>query len=390
MYRQVLLVSAFFFVVSQLLLPTVHAESARSQVSIGSLTEVVNRDGVGDRLIGYGVVSGLQGTGDDVSRSPSLAKSYMTLLQNLQVPGLNELALSRQQGFAIVVVTADVPYTAGLGDEIDISVSSAFDAESLAGGRLDYAILKPPGFANSEAPVRATVVGAPIPSILSNPVRAVLPNGARIEQITRLKERDIFILDEEGGSLCFELRLRKPWSYSSTAAKNIADQINEEWAHEDGPHPLATLREDGRILVRFLDQSDDVDKRIRFLADVENISIDDRYITTNSNAVFLDRIQGVVVVGGGVRFMPTAVSVEGLEHVTIQPTPEPTQFDPIIRSDSSVGISTASSPASGARLHELVEQMRKLQVPVNKQIDVIEVLYRSGSILNVDNWELVE
>lgn len=390
MFRQVLLISALSFVFAQFPSAVVQAESARNQVSIGSLTEVVNRDGVGDRLIGYGVVSGLPGTGDDVSRSPSLAKSYMTLLQNLQVPGLDELALSRQRGFAIVLVTAEVPYTAGLGDEIDVSVSSAFDAESLAGGRLDYAILKPPGFSNSDAPIRATIVGAPIPSILPNPVRANLPSGARIEQITRLRQRDIFMLDKEGGSVCFELRVRKPWANSGIAAKNIADQINEEWAHEDGPHPLATLREDGRILVRFLDQTDDVDKRIRFLADVENISIDDRFVTTNSNAVFLDRVQGVVVVGGGVRFMPTAVSVEGLEHVTISPTPEPTQFDPVIRSDSSVGIATGGSPTSGARLHELVEQMRKLQVPVNKQIDVIEVLYRSGSILNVDNWELVE
>ena len=133
--------------------------SATNGTALGEVTEVIST-GANDVL----VVSGLQGTGDDVAKSPSLAKSYMTLLQNLEVPGLNELALSRQKGFAIVLVTADVPYTAGLGDEIDISVSSAFDAESLAGGSLDYAILRPPGFSNSDAPVRATVVGAPIPS----------------------------------------------------------------------------------------------------------------------------------------------------------------------------------------------------------------------------------
>ena len=66
------------------------------------------------------------------------------------------------------------------------------------------------------------------------------------------------------------------------------------------------------------------------------------------------------MVGADVRFRPTVVSVEGLEHVTIQPTPEPTQFDPLFSTDSSVGISTEPGAAAGARLQELVAQMRKL------------------------------
>lgn len=390
MFRQVLLVSAFIFAPCGDLNPIAQADSARGGVSVGSLTTVVNRDGIGDRLIGYGVVSGLQGTGDDVSKSPSLAKSYMTFLQNLQVPGLDEFSLSRQQGFAIVIVTAEVPNTAGLGDDIDISLTSAFDAESLAGGRLDYAILKPPGFTNSDAPVLATVIGAPIPSTLPNPVRATLLDAGRIEVIRRLKERDIFMLDKEGGSVCFLLRLVEPWSSSGVAAREIADAINEDFAYEDASLQLATLREDGRVLVRFPVEVDDVDERIRFLSMIEQIRIDDRLITANSNAIFLDRPRGVVVVGSGVRFMPTAVSVQGLEHVTILPTPEPTQFDPLIRSDTSVGLSTSPSASSSAHLQELVEQMRKLQVPVDKQIDVIIGLRRSGSLLNVDIWKLEE
>ena len=390
MFRQVLLISALFFGTDAIAAPRTSADSARGGVSIGSLTDVVNRDGIGDRLIGYGVVSGLQGTGDDFSKSPSLAKSYMTLLQNLQVPGLDEFALSRQQGSALVIVPAEVPHTAGLGDQVDISVTSAFDAESLAGGRLDYAILKVPGYTNQESPVLSTVVGAPIPSVLPNPVRALLPDAGTIEVITKLRERDIFMLDREGGSVCFALRLVEPWSLSGVAAREIADAINEDFAYEDASLQLATLREDGRVLVRFPPEVDDVDERIRFLSMVEQIRIDDRLVTNNANAIFLDRPRGVVVVGSGVRFLPTAVSVQGLEHVTIQPTPEPTQFDPLVRSDSSVGLSTGSSTASGARLQELVDQMRKLQVPVDKQIDVIIGLRRSGSLLNVDIWNLVE
>jgi flagellar P-ring protein precursor FlgI len=388
-FRQNLLISLFIIIATAVSSSSGHAESARNVISLGSLTEVVNRDGVGDRLIGYGVVSGLQGTGDDLSKTPSLAQSYMTLLQNLQVPGLNEMSLSRTQSFAVVLVTAEVPFTAGLGDEIDISVTSAFDAESLAGGRLDYAILQPPGLRGTDAPIIATAVGAAIPAILPNPVRVTLPDAGRLEKIPRLRQQDIFLMDPQDGAICFEMRLIEPWSSSGIAAGEIANAINEEYSMGDLV-PLASLREGGRILVRFPDIMNDVDKRIRFLGMVEKIQIEDRYITTNTNTVFLDRSRGLVVVGADVRFRPTVVSVQGLEHVTIQPSPDPTPFDPLIRTDSSVGISTQTTPAAGSRLQELVDQMRKLQVPVNKQIDVIIALRRSGSLLNVDIWKLEE
>ena len=104
--------------------------------------------------------------------------------------------------------------------------------------------------------------------------------------------------------------------------------------------------------------------------------------------MLLDRTRGLVVVGADVRFRPTVVSVAGLEHVTIQPTPEPTQFDPLIRTDSTVGLTTQPGSVAGARLQDLVNQLRQLQVPVDKQIDLIEALKRSGSLLNVDIWEL--
>jgi flagellar P-ring protein precursor FlgI len=341
------------------------AQSARSGISIGSLTDVVNRDGTGDKLIGYGVVSGLNGTGDDFSKSPSLAESYMTLLQNLDVPGLDQLSLSRQKSFAVVIVTSDVPYTAGLGDDLNISITSAFDAESLAGGRLDYAILKPPGFSNASAPILATVVGAPIPLVLPNPVRTGL-----VDQ-----------------SICFTFRLHGPWASSGVAAREIVNAIEEQFEFE---RVKASVRADGRVTVHFPDSVDDVGKRVDFMSQVEQVRIDERLVTRNANTIFLDRVKGLVVVGAGVRFLPTLVSVEGLEHVTIQPVPEPNAFDPMVTTDSSVGLVTQGGEAGDARLRELVDQMRKLQVPVAKQIDVIISLRLSGSLLNVDVWEVVE
>ena len=104
----------------------------------------------------------------------------MSLLQNLQLPGLDERLLARQQSCAVVIVTERALHRRQ-GDLVDVSVTSAFDAESLAGGRLDYATLVPAGFTIEESPLIATVVGAPIPLSLSNPVRATLMDAGRIE-----------------------------------------------------------------------------------------------------------------------------------------------------------------------------------------------------------------
>ena len=53
-----------------------------------------------------------------------------------------------------------------------------------------------------------------------------------------------------------------------------------------------------------------------------------------------------------------------------------------------MGLASQPGPVAGERLQDLVNQMRQLQVPVSKQIDLIEALRRSGSLLNVDIWEL--
>ena len=390
-FRHNLLFSALIIPFIPLAVTAAGAQSAPAGTSIGSLTEVVGRDGIGDRIVGYGVVTGLNGTGDDFSKSPSLAESYMSLLQNLQLPGLNEQSLARQRSCAVVIVTSNVPYTAGKGDEIDVSLTSAFDAESLAGGRLDYATLIPPGFSIEESPLIATVVGAPIPLDLGNPVRTTLRNAGRIEwDAVPFSQYDFVqrVSNAPDSPLCFQLRLNDPWNESVVAAREIAAGINEDWFNEDEP-PLATLREDGRVIVRFPSWADDVNQRMSFISEVEQLSLDPRLITSNAR-VLLDRTRGLIIVGAGVRFEPTAVSVEGLEHVTIEPTPIPTQFEPIINTDSTVGVSTATSPERGARLQELVSQMRKLQIPVSKQIDVIIGLRLDGALLNIESWQVIQ
>ena len=235
------------------------------------------------------------------------------------------------------------------------------------------------------------MVGAPIPLDLTNPVRTTLMNAGRIEWDQVPFSQYDFIQrtsNAPDAPLCFQLRLNEPWNESTVAAREIAAGINEDWL-EEGQAPLATLREDGRIIVRFPRWADSVDERMSFISEVEQLSLDPRLITSNAR-ILLDRTRGLIIVGAGVRFEPTAVSVEGLEHVTIEPVPVPTQFEPIITTDTTVGVATATTPESGARLQELVSQMRKLQIPVSKQIDVIIGLRLDGALLNVESWQVIQ
>ena len=87
-----------------------------------------------NQLIGYGLVVGLNGTGDSLRNSPFTAQSLQSMLDQMGVNIRN--ANSRTRNIAAVLVTADLPPFAGPGSRIDVTVSSLGDATSLLGGSL--------------------------------------------------------------------------------------------------------------------------------------------------------------------------------------------------------------------------------------------------------------
>ena len=87
-----------------------------------------------NQLVGYGLVIGLNGTGDSLRNSPFTEQSLQSMLDRMGINVRN--ANARTRNVAAVIVTAELPAFAGKGSRIDVTVSSLGDATSLAGGTL--------------------------------------------------------------------------------------------------------------------------------------------------------------------------------------------------------------------------------------------------------------
>jgi len=139
-----------------------------------------------NQLIGYGLVVGLNGTGDSLRNSPFTEQSLQSMLDAMGVNVRN--ANPRTKNVAAVMVTAELPPFAGRGSRIDVTVSSLGDATSLAGGSLvltplsgaDEAI-----YAVAQGPIAVTGFAAQgkAESLSQNvPTSGRVPNGALVER----------------------------------------------------------------------------------------------------------------------------------------------------------------------------------------------------------------
>jgi len=153
------------------------------EVEIGNITRL---DGMRtNQLIGYGIVVGLNGSGDS-SRSQSTVQSIANMLQNFGVfVSDNQVASSNA---AAVMVTAELGPIVHNGDEIDVSISSVGDADSLQGGTLLLTPLQAPNgeiYASAQGPVSIggfNVSGGGTTQRQNHPTAGRIPGGALVEK----------------------------------------------------------------------------------------------------------------------------------------------------------------------------------------------------------------
>ncbi len=118
-----------------LLLPLLFAATpAAAQVRVKDITDV---DGVrGNQMVGYGLVVGLNGTGDMLNNSVFTRESLIGMLERLGVNTRDQAANLQTKNVAAVMVTANLPPFARNGTRIDVAVSALGDAKNLTGGTL--------------------------------------------------------------------------------------------------------------------------------------------------------------------------------------------------------------------------------------------------------------
>ncbi|WP_198174208.1 flagellar basal body P-ring protein FlgI [Mesorhizobium xinjiangense] len=266
-----------------------------------------------NQLIGYGLVIGLNGTGDGLRNAPFTEQSVRAMLQNLGI--VLDGGRNRAKNVAAVIVTTSLPPFVQSGARIDVNVSSLGDATSLAGGTLVMTPLRAPDgeiYAVAQGPVSVsgfTAQGEAETLTKGVPTSGRVPNGAIVERQIEARFNDDRVLT---------LQLRNP---DFSTAIRVTDRINR-YAQERFGRGVASEQDSRTILIK---RPADI-SAARFYAEIENLPVH----TDSPARVVVDERTGTIVIGQDVRISQVAVSHGALTvRVTEQPVivqPEPFSF----------------------------------------------------------------
>ena len=324
-------------------------------------------------LIGYGLVVGLNGTGDQTSQAPFTVQSLKTMLNELGVtipPGVNP----QLKNVAAVAIHAELPPFAKPGQTIDITVSSLGNAGSLRGGSLLMTPLK-----GADGEVYAIAQGNLVVGgfgaqgndgsriSVNVPSAGRIPNGAIVERAVPDG------LSSNGEELVLDLHRA-----DFTTVQRLVDAINR--AH--GPETARAV-DGGSVAVR---APFDVSARVGFMAQLENLEL----VQGDAPAkVVVNARTGTIVIGAGVRVMPAAVA-HGSLTVSIAERVEVSQPNPL------AGGETVAVPASnvqveqkesrvvlmqgGTSLEEIVRAVNEVGAAPGDLIAILEALKQAGAL----------
>lgn len=343
-----------------------------AQASPVRIKDLVEFDGVrGNDLVGYGLVVGLNGTGDGLRYAPFTEEIMSNILERLGVNVAGEQF--RPKNVAAVFVTAALPPFSRGGSQIDVTVSAIGDAKSLLGGTL---IMTPLNAADGQiyAVAQGTIIaGGAVAegegAIVTQgvPTAGVIPSGARVE---REIEFELSSLSE------IRLALRNA---DFTTAARIEAAINNDF---------------GRSVARMLDSGtvslDIADTRMvsvaHALGRIENIAVEPE----RKARVVVDQRSGTIVMGEDVRISRVAVS-QGNLTLRIQEAPIAVQPNPFSEGETVIvprteaeieeepGIGLAEIP-EGTSLSEVISGLNALGVTPRDMIDILKSIKAAGAL----------
>jgi len=330
-----------------------------------------------NKLVGQGVVTGLDGTGDG-GDALIKARALMTGLQNLGSPPGAIEELKNAKNVAIVWVTAELPrYGIRSGGKIDVTVSSIYNAKSLAGGVLmmtpmiSYHLSDERVYAWAQGPVS-------IPGSDHN-TSGVVKGGAVMEEDLLYD----FIDYDVDGNAFFDLILDDKHS-GFRAADAIALLINEETSPPEVDQQANYLDSDTsirRIAKAYSPETIRVnipDKQahdpISFIGRVMDFPVGD--FPDPEATVSINERNGTIAITGNVEIAPGILHVNGLAIRIVEPKPQPQPGMPVISQTEWARFNPASE--SVTTLDDLTATLDQLNVPVQQKIYAIYALHSSG------------
>ncbi|MGR3757866.1 MAG: flagellar basal body P-ring protein FlgI [Tranquillimonas sp.] len=336
------------------------------------LKDLVEFDGVrGNDLVGYGLVVGLNGTGDGIRNAPFTEEILSNILERLGVNVTGEQF--RPKNVAAVMVTATLPPFARAGSMIDITVSAIGDATSLLGGTLVMTPLNAADgliYAVGQGTViagGATAQGDGAAVTQGVPTSGSVPSGARVE---REVDFDFSSLTD------IRLALRTP---DFTTAGRIEQAINREFGR-----PAAAMLDAGTVLVNIA--ATQLPSPAHALGRIENIAVAPERRAT----VVVDQRSGTIVMGEDVRISRVAVS-QGNLTLRIEEAPLVVQPNPFAEGETVIvprsraaieeepGIGLAELP-EGTSLSEVIAGLNALGVSPRDMIDILKSIKAAGAL----------
>lgn len=324
-----------------------------------------------NQLLGYGLVIGLQGSGDSLRNSAFTERSIRSMLDNLGVAV--EDGRARTRNIAAVIVTANLPPFARSGARIDVNVGSLGDASSLAGGTLIMTPLRGADgeiYAVAQGPVSVSgfyAQGEAETLSQGVPTAGRIPGGAIVEREVegRMGDQDTFLL-----------QLRNP-DFSTAVA--VTDAINAFTRQHYGARFAA--EQDSRTIQ--IAKPKNVSPA-RFFAQIEGLLVE----TDTVARVVMDERSGTVVIGQDVRISKVAIS-HGTLTVRVTELPQVIQPAPFSKGETEIQDATIIDAAQegtqlttveGSTLQSLVEGLNRLGVKPTDIISILQAIKSAGAL----------
>ena len=337
------------------------------------LKEVASVQGVRtNQLVGYGLVVGLDGTGDQTTSTPFTTQSINALLQQMgvTVPAGTSMQL---KNVAAVMVTAQLPPFAQPGQQLDVTVSSLGNAKSLRGGTLIATPLK-----GADGQIYALaqgnlIIGGAGASAAGSKVQVNTLNAGRVPEGATV-ERAVPTPLNQGEYLQLDLNAN---DYNT--AREVARAVNARMGNG------VAQAVDGRVVrVRM---PEGMDARVAFMADIENLPLE---LATPAAKVVINARTGSVVVNQMVTLNPCAVA-HGSLSVTINSTPVVSQPNPLSVGGTTVSrdkadITIKQEPGSliqlpaGTKLADIVKALNSLGATPQDLLAILQAMKTAGAL----------
>ncbi len=332
-----------------------------------------------NKLIGYGVVIGLNGTGD--SASVVSMRPLREMLEKMGNPAeIEELLKAKVKNFANVIVTANLGRNGvSEGDAFSIQVSSLFDAKSLEGG---FLLNTPLGGASHTADDIYAWAQGPLTIPNSEfPTRGEVKGGAVMEA-----DINYLYVDYESypGKAVLTLVMDEDQANWQTS-KAVADIINEETAApgssqadfmagtDQMSEPTAICLSPKNILVTI--PSKQARNPSPFITRILSLPVD---LPDPEATVVINENAGVIVITGNVEIAPTVVTVKGMTIQIVEPEPQPRPGQPVVSTTEWSKFDTTQ--ASTVKLQQLVDALDQLNVPIQDKINAIYEMKNAGAL----------